>query len=59
MKKRILPGILIACAAFSACAFEITENTAVIGEVRAAFDGADEITFEEIDVSGSEKLSRE
>ncbi|MBO4304941.1 MAG: DUF4838 domain-containing protein [Lentisphaeria bacterium] len=30
MKKRILPGILIACAAFSACAFEITENTAII-----------------------------
>ena len=38
---------------------EIAENSAVIGSVRATFDGAENISVDQIDISGSEKMSRE
>lgn len=38
---------------------EISDGSAVIGGVRASFDGAESVTVDEIDLSGSEKMSRE
>lgn len=38
---------------------EIAESSAVIGGVRATFEGAEDISVEEIDISASEKMSRE
>ena len=38
---------------------EIAESSAVIGGVRATFEGAETVSVDEIDISASEKMSRE
>ena len=38
---------------------EIAENSVTVGQVRVTFEGAESVTVDEIDVSGSEKMSRE